>query len=428
MKSALPLSTEEHAAQLDRVLVSSFLDNIPDHVYFKDRESRFVALSKSLVRYLGGKSAADIVGRTIADFFPPDHVRPIHDEEQRIICTGQPLLGRLEHEVCAEGTARCFLTHRLPLRNEAGEIVGTFALRKDVTKNRELEDALDQARKELVDSSRKAGMAEVANGVIHNVGNVLNSLNVSASVISTGLRQSKAASLAKIAGLLREQGDRLPAFLAQDPKGKRIPEFIQSLARHAVDERNRLLLEVTALQKNIDHIKEIVSMQQAYATTAGLVEPLDPRALMEDALRINADSLHRHQVEVRQDFHPVPGIFAEKAKVLQILVNFIRNAQHACDEANPSRKQIVLQLDTTPERDRVRLTVQDNGIGIPAENLTRIFGHGFTTRANGHGFGLHSAANAAREMKGVIKVHSAGPGQGASFTLELPAAAPATTS
>src|SRR5687768_1623216 len=166
MKSAPSISTEEHAALLDRVLVSSFLENIPDHVYFKDRESRFVALSKSLVRYLGGKSAADIVGRTIADFFPPDHVRPIHDEEQRIICTGQPLLGQLEHEVCAEGMARCFLTHRLPLRNEAGEIVGTFALRKDVTKNRELEDALDQARKELVDSSRKAGMAEVANGVI----------------------------------------------------------------------------------------------------------------------------------------------------------------------------------------------------------------------------------------------------------------------
>jgi signal transduction histidine kinase len=203
-----------------------------------------------------------------------------------------------------------------------------------------------------------------------------------------------------------------------------VPDFLRSLARHTVEERSRLTQEIAALQKNIDHIKEIVSMQQAYATTAGVVEPLDPAMLMEDALRISADALARRDVHIVRDFKFVPAMLGERGKVLQILVNLIRNAQFACEEGPAPQKTIVLRIDTAGD-DSIRLIVEDNGVGIPAENLTRIFGHGFTTRANGHGFGLHSSANAAREMKGALTVHSAGPGKGATFTLQLPAAPPA---
>jgi C4-dicarboxylate-specific signal transduction histidine kinase len=267
-----------------------------------------------------------------------------------------------------------------------------------------------------------AGMAEVATGVLHNVGNVLNSLNVSASVIENGLRMSKAESLVKIAALLRENHSNVAAFLTVDPKGKRIPEFLESLARHAIDERDRLLKEITDLQKNIDHIKDIVSMQQTYATMAGVVEPLDPVMMMEDSVRMNAGALVRHEVQVMRDFQFCPPILGEKSKVLQILVNLIRNAKYACDEAGQPGKLVTLRIQPALTPDRVCLMVKDNGVGIAAENLTRIFGHGFTTRKNGHGFGLHSSANAAREMKGSLTVHSDGLGAGATFTLELPAA------
>jgi PAS domain S-box-containing protein len=425
MNSVLVPAVDERSAQIDRALVSAFLENIPDYVYFKDRQSRFIALSKSLAQYLGAKSPAHLIGRTDFDFYKPSLAQPAFDDEQRIIQTGQPLLGKLEHIVQLDGQESWVLSNKLPLRNEEDEIVGTFGISKDITNTKEMEIALEKAHKELVDASRTAGMAEVATGVLHNVGNVLNSLNVSASVIATGLRQSKADSLAKLAALMRENQANLAEFLTHDPKGKRIPEFLESLARHAVDERARLLQEVHALQANIDHIKEIVSMQQTYATMVGMVEPLDPVTMMEDSLRMNSGALLRHEVQVVREFQFVPTILGERAKVLQILVNLIRNAKYACDESGLPDKRVFLRIEPASTPDRVRLVVRDNGVGIPAENLTRIFGHGFTTRANGHGFGLHSAANAAREMKGSLTVHSDGPGKGATFTLELPVAPPA---
>ena len=419
---ALAHTGAERSAQLDRALVAALLTQVPDYVYFKDRTSRFLALSKSLVRYLGCNTADEVLGRTVSDFFIAETTQRAHDDEQRIIRSGQPLLGKLQQETRLDGRLAWVMTNKLPLRDEKGVIIGTFGLSKDVTKTKAMEAALETAHKELVDASRTAGMAEVATGVLHNVGNVLNSLNVSASVIAGGLRMSKADSFARLAALLREHQSDLSHFLTHDAKGRRVPEFIASLAQHAVEERNRLVQEITGLQKNIDHIKEIVSMQQTYATMVGLVEPLNPIAMMEDSLRMNAGALVRHEVEVARDFQAAPTILAEKAKVLQILVNLIRNAKYACDETGQPGKLVTLRIVQVAGGERVQFIVQDNGVGIPAENLTLIFRHGFTTRANGHGFGLHSAANAAREMKGTLTVHSDGPGHGATFTLELPAA------
>ena len=420
--AALPVA---RTTQVDRALISALLDRVPDYVYFKDRESRFLAVSKSLVRFLGRDSAAEVVGKSDADFFEPTLVATALADEQRILRTGQPMLGKLEQVTRPNGDIAWVVSSKLPLKDARGAIIGTFGLSKDVTRTREMEAALAKAHKDLVDASRTAGMAEVATGVLHNVGNVLNSLNVSASVITSGLRQSKAESLARLGALLREHQHDLAAFLTHDPKGRRVAEFIRSLAHHAMEERTRLLQEIAELQKNVDHIKDIVSMQQTYATMVGVVESLDPVAMMEDSLRMNAAALVRHEVEVKRDFHPVPPILAEKAKVLQILVNLIRNAKYACDESPTADKRVTMRIVPAPTADRVQLIVEDTGVGIPAENLTRIFAHGFTTRANGHGFGLHSAANAAREMKGSLTALSRGAGQGATFILELPAATPA---
>jgi signal transduction histidine kinase len=332
------------------------------------------------------------------------------------------LLGKLECDTRVGAEVTWVITNKLPLKDENGATIGTFGLSKNITATRKLEAELEKAHLELVDASRTAGMAEVANGVLHNVGSVLNSLNVSVSVIGTGLRMSKAESLVRLGSLLREHQASLPEFLAHDPKGKRVPEFLGSLARHAVEERDRLLQEVSALQKNIDQIKEIVTMQQAYASRGGAVESLDPVAIMEDSLRMNAAALVRREVQLTRDFQPTRPILGEKARVLQILVNLIRNARHACSESGTTGKAVTLRIASAPDRDRVQLIVQDNGVGIAAENLTRIFGHGFATCPSNSGFGLHSAANAARAMKGLLTVQSEGLGKGATFTLELPAA------
>jgi signal transduction histidine kinase len=161
-------------------------------------------------------------------------------------------------------------------------------------------------------------------------------------------------------------------------------------------------------------------MQQTYAKVDGLTEAVSPAVLLEDALRLNEESLVRNSVTVDRDYDATaPTVTVDKHKVLEILVNLITNARHAvCDAARPDRK-IRVRVAQTCNR-RVSVEVQDNGVGIPQENLVRIFQHGFTTKKNGHGFGLHSGALAARQMGGSLTVNSEGPGQGATFKLELP--------
>lgn len=437
-----PLSHAPHGAEpttppLDRTLVTAFLENVPDLVYFKDRDSRFIAVSRSKARR-HGLEPDELIGKSDADFFSEQHAQWARVDEESIMATSEPVIGKLEKTRWRDGREGWAETTKLPLRDVNGDIIGTFGLTKDVTAAASMKLDLEKTYRNLVDASRTAGMAEVATGVLHNVGNVLTSLNVSANVIATSLRQSKAESLAKLSNLLRDHAADLGDFVANDPKGRRVPEFIESLAKHSIEERDRLLQELASLQENIDHIKEIVSMQQAYATMVGVVEPLDPVTLMEDSLRMNAGALVRHDVAVERLYQPVPPILAEKAKVLQILVNLIRNAKYAADEGRSAEKVITLRIESVgSERgacspageeasatiERVRLIVQDNGIGIPKENLPKIFTHGFTTRADGHGFGLHSSVAVAKEMNGTLTVQSEGIGQGATFTLELPVAA-----
>lgn len=415
----------ELAPVLDRTLVKAFLDNVPDLVYFKDLDSRFIAVSRSKAQR-HDLEPDDLRGKSDADFFSPQHARWARTDEVNIMATGQPMIGKLERVYWLDGREGWAEVTKLPLRDEDGEIIGTFGLSKEITEAQNMAIALEKAQRELLEASRLAGMAEVATGVLHNVGNVLTSLNVSANVVATSLQQTKIASLAKVGALLEAQGENLAAFIDDDPKGRRIPDFLESLATHWIEEQESLLQEISSLQKNVDHIKEIVSMQQTYATLAGVVEPLDATTLMEDALRMHANALTRHEVTVVREFAPTPILQAEKAKILQILVNLIRNAKEAADDAARDAKIITVQVGPGATGERVRLSVSDNGVGIAPENLPNLFKHGFTTRSAGHGFGLHSAALAAQALHGTLTAHSDGLGTGATFTLELPVTPPST--
>ena len=406
-------------ADTARMLLRAFLEAVPDAVYFKDAESRFVSVSRSKAQrhHLAPEA---LIGKTDADLFSPEHAQWTRVDEESIMATGEPVVGKLEKTVWRDGHASWSRTTKLPLCNEAGETIGTYGITVDATEEVRIMQDLEKTRRDLLDSSRLAGMAEVATGVLHNVGNVLTSLNVSANVVGTGLRYSKAESLAKLAALLQEHAGDLAEFITGDSKGRRVPEFLDSLTQHMLSERERLLQELASLQHNIDHIKEIITMQQAYATTFGVVESLDCAALFDDALRMNAGAMLRHAVRVVREFHPVPRIRGEKAKVLQILVNLLRNAKYAVDDGREADKLITVRV-APGASGRVQMVVADNGIGIPPENMGRIFQRGFTTRSTGHGFGLHSARQAASDLHGTLEVFSKGVGLGATFTLDLPA-------
>jgi signal transduction histidine kinase len=290
---------------------------------------------------------------------------------------------------------------------------------RDITSLKEAELKMDVLHRQLLQASRSAGMAEVATGVLHNVGNVLNSVNISAGVLAKRLHASKIDGVAKLARLLREQNASLAHFLTEDERGRRVPAYLEQLAEHLEQERVEMGAELNGLILNIDHIKEIVAMQQNYAQVSGVVETVELPELVEDAFKIHGGAYVRHGITVTREYEKVPTVLVDKHTVLQILVNLLHNAKYACDASNRPDKRVTVCIRAAGQ-ERVQVEVADNGVGIDPGNLTRIFSQGFTTRKGGHGFGLHSGALGAKQLGGSLTVHSDGVGHGATFILELP--------
>jgi PAS domain S-box-containing protein len=402
----------------ERDLLGTLLENSPDMIYFKDRDSRFLRSSKTHVMRMGRTRYEEVTGKTDFDFFSDEHARPAYEDEQAIVRTGKPLIGKIEKETFENGEISWVLTSKMPLRDKHGGIIGTFGISKDISAIKEAEARLEEVHRQLLETSRMAGMAEVATSVLHNVGNVLNSVNVSCSVVTDRVHKSKVSNLSRAVALIDEHERDLAGFFSGDPKGKQLPAYLKGVAEHLTTEQGEILQELAHLSHNIDHIKEIVAMQQSYSKVSGVRELLPAQELVEDALRMNGAAFDRHQVKVIREYAAVPPVMAEKHKVLQILINLLRNAKYACDDTGRVDKQVTLRIE--PAGKRVKISVMDNGVGIPPENLTRIFEHGFTTRKEGHGFGLHSGALAAKDLGGALSVTSEGPGRGACFSLELP--------
>jgi PAS domain S-box-containing protein len=352
-----------------------------------------------------------------------DGTTPVPPEDRPLACAlrGEEISDVELIVVTPQGIVRKALSSARRLVGPAGQALGAVVVVQDITERRLAEQELEQVHKQLLVASRQAGMAEVATNVLHNVGNVLNSVNVSASLIAEGIKKSKGVGLARAAALLGEHAHDLATFLA-GAQGKHLAPYLQELAADLVGERDTATAELSALRSNVEHIKEIVAMQQSYARRGGVIDTLDIRVLVEDSLRMNAGAFSRHGVMLSRDFEDVPPIQVDKHKVLQILVNVIRNAKYACDEAKDGEKRVTVRVRAA--KDSALISVIDTGVGIPKENLDRIFNHGFTTRADGHGFGLHSSALATKAMGGSLHAESAGPGQGATFTLTLPLAPP----
>jgi signal transduction histidine kinase len=277
---------------------------------------------------------------------------------------------------------------------------------------------VEHIHKQLMEASRMAGMSEIATNVLHNVGNTLNSVNISTDLIVESVKKSKVSCLARVVSLLQQHAQDLGEFVTNDPSGRHLPAYLARLSEHLLAEQAKIAEALDLLRRNVEHIKEIVAMQQNYAMVGGVKEMTDLAGLVDDSMRLNEDALKRHRVEVVREYENAPPLNVDKHKILQILVNLVRNAKYACDESGRADSRMTVRVANGGGR--VRISVSDNGVGIPPENLTRIFNHGFTTRKEGHGFGLHSSALAAREMGGSLSVQSEGLGLGAAFTLELP--------
>lgn len=310
-----------------------------------------------------------------------------------------------------------------PIMNDKGEVEKFIAIETDITDRKRNEAEKANLASELQESARYAGMAEIATGVLHNVGNVLNSINVSASLLIQNHRHSQVNSLFKASKILEQQGDQLGEFLTRDEKGKHFPAYFKLLAESLVKDNKNQLEELSSLAENVNHVKEIVSFQQSYAKQGGVVEPVNLSDAIEGVLKMNADSLANYGITLQRSFETNAVLQVNKHKLLQILINLLTNASHALRDLEKTEKTITIRIFQAGPQ--VSIAVTDNGIGIPSQNLEKIFAHGFTTKNDGHGFGLHSSALAAQEMQGSLTVDSPGIGHGATFTLSLPNAKPA---
>ncbi len=279
----------------------------------------------------------------------------------------------------------------------------------------------EELNAKLLETARQLGMAEVATNVLHDVGNVLNSVSVIGHQLHDNIQQSCIGDIKSIAEMLHQHADNIGEYLTHDHKGRQIPDYLAKLGENLVIQNTRALDELMCLHANLDHVRRVIQAQQTFSKSGTHTESAVPAELMDQALIINQATLGQDRIKVVRAYADLPQVMIDKHQVLQILVNLIRNANHAMISLPGQLHQLTLGIQYCPDQPgHLRFQVCDTGVGIPPENLTRIFAQGFTTKKDGHGFGLHGSALTAKVMNGSLQVRSDGKGAGATFTLDLP--------
>lgn len=434
--------------------VKSALDSLNDGVVMVDSSGSIVLANETFCR-LTQRTLPSLLGESLSrlgwvqDQGAPLAVPHVHSWECASGRNPAPGGCRLGYWT-KEKTLRTLFVTGTPILDERGGIRGVLVSFHDVTEidraNAQLRDAIvqleqtnetlqseieqrkhvqkerEELNKKLVETSRQVGMADVASTVLHNVGNVLTSVNISVEVVINTLKQAPVGDIGLVASLLQSHSHDLGQFLSHDSQGKQIPSYLTMLAEAITQNSAIVEKELGGLSRNVEHIRQVVSRQVDLARPSGVIrEPVHFQDLLEQALAINRSALESCSCEIVEEYQNLPDGIIDRHQVIQILVNLISNAKNAMHAADGRMRRLTLRLGVVAERPGfVRFQVTDTGVGITQEHLPLIFSQGFTTRPDGHGIGLHSAALAAKNLGGNLQVQSEGKGKGATFTLDLP--------
>lgn len=339
-----------------------------------------------------------------------------------ILGVGITLLLKANRKIQAELTERILAQKELRKAHEGLENrvkERTVELSREVLNRKQAQEELARLNTYIAEVSHRAGMAEVANSVIHNVGNALNSINVAVTTINTEIKNTPLGTLPKISDLLKEHEANLSQFLSQDEKGQKLPKLLEMLSDQWKLENATLLSETKQLQESVAHIREIVSRQQSLSGKMGIDENINISDLINNCLSFYVTNFKNAKIIVSMNNEPNLEWNGDRSKITQILLNLIMNAEESLIASSNEPKTLKI-TSFNNKNDGIQIEVADNGSGIEPEVLNKLFSYGFTTKPFGHGLGLHASAIAANEMNGTLQAFSTGKNKGATFILSLP--------
>jgi PAS domain S-box-containing protein len=390
-------------------LMETFVNNIPDMAWVKDRNSKFIIANKAFCDTVGMaheflvNNTCDACFGELAVKFKADDRAVMESKTQK----------RIEESIIDGKQKVVWLeTIKSPLRDATGTIVGTVGIARDITERKRLNTALNAA-------SRLGGMAEVAIGVLHNVGNAINSVNVSTSLVREKLHSKTMRLLTRGMELLFDHKDDLVRFLTEDPSGKALIQALPGLSSSIVREQQEILAEVDSVRGHLGQIMQTIQMQEQYVRVTAVVEKCSLDQVIDEALAFVLARCTELGIQVKTEVDEMLDMTQDRHQIVQILANLLRNAVDAMADVDRPEKVLAVVGQRYSEA-RFQIEVSDNGSGISEDDRPAIFRYGFSTKRNGHGFSLHNSSALAQAMGGALTFSSDGTGRGSVFRLELP--------
>jgi PAS domain S-box-containing protein len=390
-------------------LMETFVNNLPDMAWVKDRDSKFIIANKAFCDTVGMaheflvNNTCDVCFGELATKFKADDRVIMESETQK----------RIEESIIDGNRKVVWLeTIKSPLRDAAGAIVGTVGVARDITERKRLNAALNTA-------SRLGGMADLAIGVLHNVGNAITSVNVSTSLVGEKLRSRSTKLLTRGMELLLAHKDDLVRFLTEDAAGKALVQALPGLSVAITREQQEIVAEMDSVGHHVGQIMQTIQLQEEYTRVTSVVEKCSLDQVIDESLAFVLVRCKELGIQVKTEVDEMLDLTQDRNQIVQILANLMRNAVDALADADRPEKVIGI-VGQRHGDERFRIEISDNGAGISDEDRTAIFRYGFSTKRDGHGFSLHNSSALAHAMGGALTFSSEGKGRGSVFCLELP--------
>lgn len=392
----------------EKYFLDSLMDNMPDAIYFKDPESKFIRVSKHMANKFG-TTLTDIIGKSDFDFHKYDKAAAAFYDEQEIMRTGIPKIDYIEKSIQENGTDKWVSSTKMPLINTQGETVGTFGISRDVTEVKRLEEENHAA---MVDKAVAQGKFEIASDVMHDIGNAVVGFGAYLTRIRRMQEKDNPENLKNLAMFFEEHRPGIVNAIGETKAGA----VIKMLAGIALTQRSNheeINKSISEQFNIITHIQEILDIQRQYISghESQVRKPVNLRTIASDSLAMLFASIDKKGITVNLDMkEEQPVIKGDRTKLTQVMLNVLRNSIEAI-ERDTAEKTISVGIHST-DKD-LAIVVKDTGKGFTEEVESQLFNKDFTTKSSATGMGLYGCRAILESHDASIELKSAGEGKGA---------------